>query len=583
MELIIDGQIAELGSSYPAITKKSIDIDNPSARFIDITNKFQLPDTLKNREIFDSPKVIGSNNRSFDKLYTAILTDVFQIFRGKGFLDASTKDKYSFQIVDEGKEVFKALDIKLRDVSWDDKDTVLSTANIDLLDTADPDNCWVWGKLCLHQNALQINTDQTTGDDRCKYSRPSFYVQGLLKRAIENFGYSFSSSLPDLAFSSFHTQFFFTSYEKKMTADYTPAGTLALSSLDTNDFEHTDLTVTSTTINIGISNTAFRLRGSITSNAAIDLIVRATDNVDNTKISESKLSLINGTQLVDFTTNEFQSDDGYTIDIRFEGTGLISFTNLYLYTLLSDKTADLSVNPFLGYKIKVYDNLPELTYKDLYRLICVVSNQYHIIDNYNKTFGWGSLAQLSKLNSIDWSDKFVIGSENTMAKFGNLNKKNWLKYENDITVNPELGWYYFNSDNESFNEEGDYLVLKFGASNDVTINSNNISHIKVYNDTTRIPDQELAMRLFYVSGTNLNFAPINWENISTNYYLNWFNSLYRIRLITAEFNLSKLDVLKWHEKQLVYIDYFKTTFIVLEISNFIPKKLTKVKLLAYGR
>jgi hypothetical protein len=40
MELIINGEIIELGDSSPAITKKSIDIDNPSSRFVDYTNKF---------------------------------------------------------------------------------------------------------------------------------------------------------------------------------------------------------------------------------------------------------------------------------------------------------------------------------------------------------------------------------------------------------------------------------------------------------------------------------------------------------------------------------------------------------------
>jgi len=583
MELIINGEIIELGDSSPAITKKSIDIDNPSARFVDYTNKFKLPDTVKNRELFQSPKAIGSNNRSYDKLYDAVLSDVFQIFRGSGFLDNSTKDKLSFQIIDESKELFKSLEIKLKELDWSDLDTILTQAAIDAQDTADPDNCWVWGKACYHEKALQINTDQTTGDDRCKYSRPSFYVQGLLKRAIEYFGYSYSASELDLAFSSNHKDFFFTSYQKTIDADFSPSGTLALTGLNTNDFAHADLTVLSGSISIGTKNTIFRVKGSITSDADVDFIIRAIDDVDGTKITESKLSIVAGTQEVDFSTSEFQSDNGYTIDIRFEGTGSVSFDDVLIYTILSDKNEDLSTNPWLGYWIKVYDNLPDLTYKDLFHLVCVTANQFNNVDSYVKSFQWGSLAKLSKLNAVDWSDKFVIGSENITAQFQKLSQRNLLKYENDLTVNPELGWSSFLSDNESFAEESDYIILKFGASNDVTIDNNDISHLKVYSDTTRIIDQEIMIRLFAIEGSRLVFSPISWENIAANYYENWFNSLYRIRQINANFNLSKLDVLKWHEKQLVYIDYFKTTFIVLEISNFIPKKLTKVKLLAYGR
>jgi len=582
MELTINGTVAELGNSYPAITKKSIDINSPSTRFLDYSNKFDLPDTLINRTIFESPKAIGSDNDSFDKLYDVVLTDVFQIFRGKGMLISSNNNKYSFQLVDNSKELFGNLNVKLNTISFDDLDTILTTTAIDALDTADLNNLWFWGKACYHENALQINTDLASGDSRCKYSRPTFYVQALLKKAIELQGYNFSASIPDLAFTACHSQFYFTSYQKTLDATYNPSGTLALSGLSTNDFAHSDLTVTSTTINIGASTTKFRLRGSITSDAIVSIIIKATDNVDPTKISESKLVLSPSTQEVDFESSDFQSDDGYTIDISFVGTGAVTVDAL-LYTLISDDTQDLSTNPFLGYKIKAYDNLPDLTYLDLFKLVCVTSNKYQIVDTYAKEFSFGSLANLNKNNSVNWSDKFIINSETITSKYAGLYQKNYLKYENDLTVNPELGWSYFETNNEGLEVEGEYIVLKFGASNDVTINSNDIAHVPIYNDTTRISDQDISIRLFAITSDKLQFTPISWENIKTNYYANLFNSLLRVREITADFNLSKLDVLAWHEKQLVSIEYFNTIFIVEEISNFIPNRLTKVKLLAYGR
>jgi hypothetical protein len=582
MEVEINGILAELGDSEPSITKKSIDVSNPSARFIDFTNRFELPDTQINRQIFDSPNGIGTNNRSFDKLYDVVIRDSFQIFKGNGFLDSSTKDSFNFQVVDNSKDLFNSLDIPLSSVEWDDKDTTLTTAQITALQSASINNCWVWGKACYHENALQVNTDQTTGDDRCKYSRPAFYVQGLLNRALTLQGYTLTSPLPDLAFSSCHDNFFFNSYQKTLTATYNPAGTLALSGMNTNDFAHADLTVVSGSIGIGTVKTKFRLRGEVTSDAVIDIIIRATDDTDAAKIVESKLSLIVGTQNIDFSSAEFQSANGYTIDIRFVGTGQV-VTNCLLYTIISDKDSDLSTNPFLSYKIKAFDNLPDLTYLDLLRLICVVSNKYQIVDTLKKTISFGSFAQLNKLNAVDWSDKFVVGSEKIQSKFENLAQKNWLKYENDLTVNPQRGWSYFEADNESLEQEGDYLALKFSASNDVTINSNSIAQVKVYSDTTRIQNQTINIRLFNAIGSLLQFSPLDWKNLATNYYTNYFNSLYRIRVIDCEFNLNKLDFLSWSETQLVYIDYFKTTFIVLEISNFISGKLTSVKLLSYGR
>lgn len=581
MEIEINGVMAELGNSMAAITRKSIEINNPSARFIDFTNRFELPDTQVNRQIFESPNGIGTNNRSFDKLYDVVIWDSFQIFRGKGFLDSSTKDSFNFQIVDSSKDLFNALDIRLDSISWDDKDTLLTTAQIDALDALDLNTCWFWGKLCLHERALRINTDQTTGDARCKYSRPSFYVQGLLNRAVTLAGYTLTSPIPDLAFSSFHENFFFTSYQKTLSATYNPAGTLALSGLNVNDFSHGDLTVGSTTINIASVKTKFRLRGAITSNAAIDVIIRATDNADGTKVSESKLQLVSGVQNVDFSSSEFQSATGYTVDVRFVGTGQV-ITDCLLYTIISDKDRDLSGNPFLGYKIKAFDNFSDLTYLDLLRLICVVSNKFPVINNLDKTLSFGSFATLNKIKAVDWSDKFIIGSEKTSANFGGLFQKNWLKYENDLTVNPQLGWSYFNTDNEILEKEGTYLSLKFSASNDVTINSNTISYVKVYSDTTRIENQTIKIRLFDCSGSLLRFAPISWEQL-TSYYANYFNSLYRVRALDCQFNLNKLDVVGWTEDQLVYIDYYKTTFLVLEISNFISGEKTSVKILNYAR
>jgi hypothetical protein len=582
MELTINGISVQLGDSLPAITKKSIDINNPTIRFVDISNSFKLPDTNEIRNIFESPQAVGSNNRSHDQAYNASLSDIFKLFSGKGFLTSSRKGELSFQIVDNSLDVFKALEVKLRDISWDDKDTILTEAGINALDSEDINTCWFWGKACFHENALKINTDQTTGDDRCKYSRPSFYLQGLLNRAIVGTGYTLTAPTPGLAFSACHNDFFFTSYQKSIDTTYNPDGTLAVDDLDTNEFEHADLTVTSTTIAIGTKKTKFRFRGTVVSDAAITLVITATDDVDPTKISESRFEIGIGTQDVDFTTSEFQSDDGMTINIDLVGTGEIVIDAL-LYTLLSDRDFDLSTNPFLGYKIKAYDNLPDLSYLDLYKTICVVFNKYHTIDNFAKTFAFSSFANLNKNRAKNWSAKFIQDSETVTSSFAGLFQKNWLSYANDATVSQRLGWAYFDTDNEKLEKEGEYISLKYGASHDVNIDTNKVAQMKIYTDTTRQTTQTINIRLFQIVSDKLQFTPIAWGALVSGYYSNFFNSLYRVRVIDAEFNLNRLDVLSWQPKDLVYVDYFKTTFIVLAINNFIPGRKTKVKLLAYGR
>jgi hypothetical protein len=579
MEITIDGQTAELGSSMPSITKRSVDINNPSARFVDSTNRFVMPDTVRNRTIFQSPHAVGSNNRSYEKLYNCVLNDVFQIFKGKGFLDSGSRDKFNFQLVDESKELFKALDTQLKNISWDDKDTILTTAAIDALDAADPTTCWFWGKACYHSAAFIGNTDQTTGDSRTKYSRPAFYVTGLLKRAVEQAGYDFTVPDIDLAISSNHKQFFFTSYQKTFNATFNPAGSLTVTGLNTYDFKHADVTATSTEVTM-LHRTILRFRGHVTTNADIIFGVHAHDGPHTKEIVNEFLLPRDG--YIDFSTSEiYDTPAGMIAYLYFTGTGVVTFTDVLMYTNLSEDYEDLSANHWLGFKIKAHDNLPEFTYLDLYRLICVVSNSYHSISG--KVFGWDTFANLNKMNSVDWSDKFIIGSEQVNANFPGLFQKNWLKYSNDETVKFDLGWSYFESDRESLEAEGDYLVLNFGASKETNIDGDNIAYVPIYSDETRIADQEISPRLFIIDGSRLLFQPLSWDELIETYYENWFNSLYRIRAIQADFNLNKLDVLKWYPKQLVYIDYFKTTFIVLEISNFIAGIKTKVKLLAYGR
>lgn len=579
MEVIINGVYSELGNSSPAITKKSIDINNPSTRFIDFTNAFKLPDTETNRKIFKSAYSVGSNNKYLDVLYNVSIIDQFKIFSGKGFLTGyDPKNGYSFQVVDSSKELFNALGVSLRSINWDDKDTELTEAAINALDIADPTTCWSWGKACYHQYAYTANTDQTSGTARTKYSRPGFYLSGLLKRAVEQNGYNFNIPGVDLAMSSNHSQFFFTSYQKTLNGSYS-AGTIG--GLTTNDFRHSTVTATDTELTV-LTNTAFRLRGTVAATGEMYLKVYAR-NAGTTKEADSTF-LIPLAGEVDFTSSEFyDTAAGMIVNFQIVGAGTVTFTNCLLYSLINENTADLSTNLFYGFRIKVYDNLPEMTYLDLFKIICVVGNQYHIVDNFNKVFAFGSMSRLNKMNSVDWSDKFVIDSENITSKFAGLFRKNKLRYTNDISVSPELGESFFTCNNESLQDEGDYLVLNFSASNDAIIAGNKVVHVPIYSDTGRRETPEINIRLFAIEGSQFIFSPISWENIVNNYYAEIFNSLARVREITCQFNLSKLDILSWSEKKLVYVDYFKSTFIVEEISNFIPGNLTKVKMLLYGR
>jgi len=583
MELRINGQIVDIGNSTPAITKKSIDINNPSARFIDYTNKFILPDTAKNRRVFNSPLGIGTNNKSFNKYFDAELYDVFLIFKGYGTLTSADKNTISFQLIDNSKAVFNALNKKLNAVNWDDNDTILTQAAIDAQDTYDSDNCWIWGKMCCHTYPSITKTDQTTGDNRCKYSRPQFNVNALLKRALDAEGYTFIEPDEYLAISSNHKQFYFTDYQKSFSdVTFNPSGTLAITGWDTYDFKTASVTALNGSVK-GIQKHNYRIRGTFTSSENIYLQIYSIDQTSSKPIYNKIKLPENG--FLDYVTSEiYDGVQEMTTTFTLVGTGSVTFDDVLIYKIVDENNADLSTNPFLDSYIKVYDNLSDdLTYLDLYRLICILFNKYPIINIKNKTFSFGSFSNLNKISSVNWSEKFVIGSEQIKNNYSRLYKKNICRYENDITVAYSYGESYFFTDNESLKDEGDYIVINFGSSIDIIVDSNLIAQVEIYNDESRVIDREINKRVFLIEDDRLVFDNLHWITLINQYYKNLFGALSRVRMLTASFNLKKLDVLAWHEKQLIYIDYFKTVFIVTEISNFIPDIPTKVKLLEYGR
>lgn len=575
MEVTINGERAELGNSLPAISKKFFDLQNPSARFIDISNSFDLPDTDLNRRLLGSPKAVNSTGDSIHKYYDVEVFDVYKIFEGKGFINRVTDMGYSIQVVDTSKVLFDSFKKNLRELNFDSMDTALTTTQIDALDSIDLTNVWFWGKMCSHELAIKANTDQTTGDARCKYSRPCLNINALINAVVIDSGYSYAPSGLELFLNTNSKDFFFTNYQKTINTTYNVTGTLAISGLNTNDFEE-DVVTTSTSIDIGTNKAAFRIRGTFTSSAVMSFIVRATDSVDTTKITVSKF-VIPGSGYVDFLSAQVSSAAGIDVDFEIVGTGDVTFDGL-IYSVLSEKDADLSGNPFLGYKIKVHDNLPELTYMDLFRTMCVAGNKSHSINVLEKAFSYRDLGDVSKNNATDWSEKFIQKSETITTEIQGLSQKNYLTYSNDLTVDRDLGRSFFVSENSTLQEEGVYLSFPFGASAQVTI-EDEIAHISVYNDTGRIIDQELSMRLLYGHGDLLQFEPISWGRLKDNYSA-FFRSLNKARVVDASMYLSKLDFLSF-DFETVYVDYFKSVFWVLGIGNFIAGKQTSVKLLKY--
>jgi len=239
----------------------------------------------------------------------------------------------------------------------------------------------------------------------------------------------------------------------------------------------------------------------------------------------------------------------------------------------------------VGYRVKAYDNLPDIQQIDLFRLSMVVTNSIIISDTLNKELEIKNI-NYSKLFNYDWSEKFVQGSEVIENNLSTYAQTNNLEYDNDTTVNSRLGRASFAVTNEALKDEQTFIKLDYGASNEVEISSNTIAHFEVYTDTVRAND-ELNKRLVYVYNdagnvyTLARFLNIDWNTLITDYYGDFVNSVSRLRYVEALFNLNKLDVLGFDFGRTVYIEPLKATFIVLAIEDFVPDSLTRVKMLKF--
>lgn len=589
----IDGNIADTGDRVIAITKTGFDPSDISKRGIDLTNRITLPFTAQNNLIFKSAKYHNTTGNDARKYYAVKVKDNTVLLNGKGFLTGIDKNGYPFQAVDSSKELFDGMSGKIKDMDFESEDIAFNYAAYNTYKLLSS-SLWVWPAVCCHERKITENTIFDGNPDGLKYSRPVFRFKTILEKIFDSQGWSISYDadiLDRLAINSNSKKFFVTSYQKTLSATVTVAGTQNLTGLDTNDFEY-NVTTVSTTINIGTAKTAFRLRGDISLGAEFSILIKATDGAG--KIEEQRFYFGENDTEIDIYTDTFESDNATNnVEIILEGTGDFEFDTVYLYTLIEEiDLGDLESNLLQGYMVKAHDNLPDKSQMEIFKEAIYFSNSAIKPDSLEKTINLNTLRYLNKLKSLDWSGKFIQGSETTSTKLGNLAQKNWLKYDNDETLSTFVGADFFLVDSETLPTETDFLVMPYGASIDLEINSYQMAHFNVYglNEETGATDyirkNELNDRIIYIYNDPTNtftigrFLELDWKNLKT-YWSPIFESLYSPELIRCEFNMNKLDFLGFDFLSTVYVEPLKSHFAVASIDDFSPGKETQTRMLKF--
>jgi hypothetical protein len=278
-----------------------------------------------------------------------------------------------------------------------------------------------------------------------------------------------------------------------------------------------------------------------------------------------------GEHYYDLTTSE---NEGVVL---ISSSGTLEFKNTLLYTTIAEKSFDDldSFDP-TSFKVKTYDNLPDLNQIDLFRDAIKYTLSIITPDSLNRIVKLRTLANLSTQNRYDWTEKYIEDSETISSNIGGISKKNLITYINKV------GDGFFNSSIDYLKDESTYLAFRYAGSADKA-NHAVYNTYEVDSDGNNVRKSSEGIRVVAIDVYNGKFTPLNWDNLTVNYYNDYFKALNKPRQIVCNFNLSKLDVLGFDFLKMVYLRQYNAIFVVQVIENFIPGEKTTVKLLRYGR
>ena len=601
MILRVNNKEVDIGTAKIAFSKKFYSLSNLNDRKLDYSNNITLPSTDKNLQIFNRPQRVDFEGDKFNKFYPFTYSfSSWVLFKGSVILE-SANNSLSVQLVDSSKEYFESLTEKLNKLDFESDDFVFSLTEYDNKKVLN-ESVWIWAAVAMHEKRIQSKSILAGGaaTDKLKYSRPLISVRKLREKIQKKLGWStnFSELLSEqgqLAISANHKTFYLTSYQKKINnsviindltylqgleafLDYSKTGTDAIL------FPDTETIRVSTN---GYNATAFRLRGYIESTSDIEIEFQGVSK-NSTETQNETFIIKEGLHFYDLTTKEYNTDElYYDIKIALKGDANVSFSDTLLYTIIKEENlGDFKDNKLIDYYVKVYDNMPDFTQLELLKTVWVLSGAFHVTDNFRKEINLYALKTLSKNSAIDASAKLDTSNYKIHSNLGNLAKTNFFEYDNDDTITESTGRGQFTINSDVLPDFGTWYKSIFSASNDVVIENIEMADFNIYSDTERI--NTINPRILFVNPeseevpyASATFKVLRGDNVLNLNYKNIISSFQNLQIVECNLNFSRLDFFSFNGLRTIYLDYFKSTFLVLEINEYIDGRTTNVKLLKF--
>lgn len=570
-ELSIDGQIVELGESKLMFSKVGYSFGDWLTKDIPYSERVTLPETSLLNSIFFRPTQPEITGQKFSKFHQYKYKDNNKIVSSgvARLLEFNENREYELQLIDGSFDLFENLKGNLNQLDFESSDFIFNIAAYNTLKILNS-SAWIWSASSMHEDKV-LAKNILSGN--LAFSRPLFSGQRLIENMLSSDGWIYelgvNADFFDKQIISAQNEFVFTSYEKKFDA------TLTTGNIDLSGpiFIKTDTVSPSTQLNLTFKS-RLRFRGN--ANADNDFILTLT--VSGAKPQVQPFVINKGDFDYDLTSNAFEA--GHSVVINLSGTGNIVLADFLIYTIIDENDfGAMSTAGFTDFKVKTYDNLPDIIQKELFKHMLVSIGGFFTTNNFKKKLTINSVVSLSKLSAINWSAKFIEESESA-SPLENYGKINYYSYDNSDIKPLNLGRGSFNIINETLPDTEQIYNSIFAASPEVTITDKMIDNT-IYDDTERINEVNNLIAYYEVIGgyTVARFENLNGNSILSLFYPNFIAAIQRGEIMEANFNLNKSDFFLFDFTKLVYLQQKKSIYYALNVNDYSENELTSVILL----
>lgn len=615
------------------------DLMNLENRQSNFTKNILVPKTPKNLQTFDWLGVVGNQSNMPYQQNTAsyIVGNEYLIYNGLALIN-DTDDYYNITIYDGAIDLYKAIDNKTLgdlDISALTHSKNLETVINSFSSTTLPYKYILadYGGKTQYKSVVSGVTASTINID---YLVPSVKVSYLWEKIYEKYNFTYSGNV----FSSDDFKNLYLTYPKPINniGILTPIFQQDYCRFEqyTNAFSHTSLyfeKAGSSVINHLLSiyddrhfkvaeTGTYKIRFSgivkprvgSTRTTAIDIWIGKNSE------SVSDANNLTGFQKIVENIGGGDSDTNYPFDGELyitlnAGESICMFGRAisgYVTSIADSNVLRESLKFFIdkvdGGSPDFAATLKQFSTKDFLNEVLQRFSLTPFKNKYTNEYVFKTLNEVININNVcDYSDKFLyVISEKYL--YGSYAQKNNFKYkynDNNSTYNDG----YISCGNLNLNDSKDVIQSKIYSpekdlSNELGYETNTYKiWTKELNNNGEIAYKELDNRFQFLrfqnktfssrrigsetlltvanitSAPSENFGGLSFQDVITNYYLDFSKILNKSKIITAKLNLSLSDVSDFDFSRLYFIKQLAGYFLINKITNFQLNKATQVELI----